>query len=307
MTCKWNGSNQPRIITDRHEDLCTDERCRGCRPCPEPHCRVCAHSHATGTCAECMAETREALHDIARMCGALPEEVEHRGVEGEAMMLLGPVADPEAWGHVTASVSAGRLPKGYVEDGGGEQHPMTTFLSWQMVWRDALEHDDAPDSELTTAVDYLDQTMTYMGGYEYVPFEDFARDLRRCRAHLEAVLHDGEQVDRGAPCMTCGADLQRTWGEGDAADGWKCPRCKRTSSDAQYRFAVWQDYLEKADWLSAKGCVAALAQHEPPVVVVEGTIRSWASKGHLTSKRDGMQTVYSRESLFSHAVAQVVA
>ena len=63
-----------------------------------------------------MAETREALHDIARMCDALPAEVEHRGVEGEAMFLLGPAADPEARGHLEASVAAGRVSPDYLAE-----------------------------------------------------------------------------------------------------------------------------------------------------------------------------------------------
>lgn len=297
MSCRWNGSDQPRTIPGRHEADCADEGCRGCQSCTEPHCRVCYRTHADGTCAECLAETREALHDIARMCGALPDEVESRGIEGEAMMLLGPAADPEARGHLEASVLAGRVPADYLDYGGlarcggtghadGELHPLFVLGTWDMVWRDALDHDDPATAELPNLVDYLDRTMGYMSSFEHVPFEDFARDLRRCHAHLEAVLHDGEQIDRGAPCMTCGVPLERTWGRDAGRDGWRCPRCRQTSTEDQYRFAVMHLHREEADWLTDRDM-------ELRTGVKAGTVREWARRGHVTKRLDSGRVVYS--------------
>ena len=263
MSCKYAGRTNPRIIPGRHHDDC-EGGCDGCLPCPEPHCRVCRYSHAEGSCAECMAETREALHDIGRMCGSLPSEVEHRGSAGEAMMLLGPVADIEARQHVEASYLAGRLPEGWliashgkgcpllaneacVGCAGGERHPSTVLLSWQMVWRDALEHDEAADALLVTAVDYLDRTMTYMGGYPLVPFEDFAHDIRRCRTHLEAVLHAERQGDlANVGCFDCGGDLERRIGKTGFEDHWTCQRCSRRYTSAEYNFALRAKLEESA-------------------------------------------------------------
>jgi hypothetical protein len=279
------AEENPRIIPSRHDDHCTDDACRGCQPCEEPHCRICIVTHVNGTCAECMAETREALHDIARMTDALPEEVEHRGVEGEAMMLLGPVADPEAFGHMSASVAAGRVSPDYLADAIGETHPVWVLGTWDMRWRDALDHDTTELVTLAASVDYLDRTMTYMGGYPHVSFEDFARDLRRCRTHLEAVLHDGEQVDQGAPCMSCGARLERTWGTDAKGDGWSCPRCKQTSTDAQYRFAVMHLHRESAEWLTDRDM-------EIRTGVKAGTVRVWARRGQVEKRRDSERTVY---------------
>ena len=303
MSCKWNGSDRPRTVTGRHGDDCQRDECPGCQPCHQPHCRVCGVAHAAGTCAECMAETRDALHDIARKSGALPEEVENRGINGEAMMLLGPVADIEARQHVEASYLAGRLPEGWIVAAhgkgcpllvneacvgcaGGETHPVTVLLTWQMVWRDALDHDEAGDNELATAVDYIDRTMTYMGGYEHVPFEDFARDLRRCVAHLEAVLHDGEQRDRGAPCMTCNVPLERVWGKDDRHDGWKCPRCKQTSTEDQYRFAVAHLHREEATHLTDRDM-------EIRTGVKAGTVRVWARRGQVERRLDAGRVLYA--------------
>src|SRR5687768_10612164 len=247
--CRWVASNLPRAVPGRHLEECAEELCKGCQPCTERHCRVCGRAHADGTCAECMDETRSTLREIADLCNALPTEAAHRGIESEALMLLGPVADPEARGHVEAAYLSGRLPEGWIEAAhgkdcplltndactgcaGGELHPMIVLGGWDAIWRDALEHDEPSERlTVTAAVDYLDRTMTYMGGYEHVPFEDFARDLRRCRGHLEAVLHDGEQVERGAPCWSCKRALVHVWGPRVIDDRWVCEntRCDEGS------------------------------------------------------------------------------
>ena len=298
MTCRRNGRGNPRTIPGRHNnEPCADD-CPGCQPCTEPHCRICGATHTPGTCPECMAETREALHEIAKMCGALPDEVEARGVEGEAMFLLGPVADPEAIGHMEASVRAGRVPEEYLAEATGDLHPLWVLGTWSMMWVDALEHDTDEMVTIAAATDYLDRNMSYMAGFEHLSFEDFARDLLGCRNHLEAVLHDGEQRDRGAPCMTCSVPLERTWGDDAKGDGWRCPRCKQTSTDDQYRFAVMHLHREEAAWLTDRDMQIRTG-------VKAGTVRSWSREQPKTGevwvrkRRDQERTVY--------AVADVLA
>jgi hypothetical protein len=238
--CKWEASDRPRVIPGRHGGECSNEACAGCAPCPRPHCRVCDVAHDVGTCPECMAASRETLHDIARKCGSLPDEVEHRGVQGEAMFLLGPAANPEARGHLEASVSAGRVSEDYLAAAMGETHPVWVLGTWSMLWRDALDHDDdAAGYELAELVDYLDRTMTYMGGYEHVPFEDFARDLRRCLTHLDSVLHDQAQGDRAnVGCFDCGRSLERKLTRAGFEDVWTCQGCHRRYTYAEYNFAL---------------------------------------------------------------------
>lgn len=296
--CKWVASDQPRVLPGRHDADCPGEACGGCLPCTEPHCSVCRRVHVEGrTCAECKATTREALHDVARMCAALPAEVEHRGTEGEAMMLLGPAADPEAIGHMEASVLAGRVPPDYLEHANHELHPLFVLGSWDAVWRDALEHGEPMERNargklvpvrvtIAGAVTYIDQQLTYMADHEHVPFEDFARDVRRCRTHMESVLHDGEQVDRGAPCMTCNVPLERTWGKDESADGWRCPRCRQTSTEDQYRFAIAHLHRDSAAWLTDRDM-------EIRTGVKAGTVRVWAQRGDVERKRDQGRTVYA--------------
>lgn len=239
MNCKWDGKDRPRIIGGRHNESCADDQCRGCQPCTEPHCRVCGTTHATGTCAECLATARATLHSIAQHCDALPDEVAHRGIDGEAMMLLGPAANPEARGHLEASIAAGRVPPDYLDRADHELHPLFILGCWDMVWRDALEHDETESMDLPGVIDYLDRQMTYMAGYEHVAFEEFADDLRRCETHIRAVLHDQNQGDRAnIGCFECGADIERRLGDDGFEDFWTCTRCRRRYTVAEYNFAL---------------------------------------------------------------------
>lgn len=316
--CRWNGRHEPRVLPGRHLPECPQEaagadltasECPGCLPCPARHCTVCQRVHSDGACPECLAATRDDLAAIRLMCGALPTEVEHRGVNGEAMMLLGASADPEAWQHVQASYLAGRLPEGWFEAShrrdcptlrnepcvgcaGDELHPLTVLGTWEMVWRDFLEHESDAKVTVEESAAYLDRNLAYMAGQDDVPFDDFARDVRRCRGHLEDVLHDGEQRDTGAPCMTCGVALERTWGKDDKGDGWACPRCRQTSTEEQYRFAVMHLHRAEAEWLTDRDM-------EIRTGVKAGTVRSWArdrqdgTAPDVRKRRDSGRTLYA--------------
>jgi hypothetical protein len=230
-----------------------------------------------------MAATRETLHEIGRMCDALPEEVEVRGVEGEAMMLLGPAADPEARGHIQASINVGRIPEDYLEEADGELHPLFVLGTWDMLVRDVLEHDES-DERLTVAIaiDYLDRQLTYLGGFEDLPFEDMARDLRKCANHMERVLHDGEQVETGAPCLSCEkvrlVRTRTTMGE----DRWSCPKCHRESSDDQYRIAIKAEFIDRSPELNLDDMAIR-------VRMSSSTLRRWANV--LRTQAEGEEPV----------------
>jgi hypothetical protein len=176
------------------------------------------------------------------MCDALPKEAEARGVEGEAMNLLGPVADPEARGHLEASVRAGRVPPEYIEVVTGEMHPTFVAERWGSVYREAFDHDEPLGRvDLADELGYLNRNLTYMGAFEWVPFEDLATDLRRCLTHLQAVLHDSDHgVRANIPCFDCGADLERRLGLKGFDDAWTCRGrgCGRKYTIAEYNFAL---------------------------------------------------------------------
>lgn len=323
--CRYDGRENPRLTRDHLED-CEDGACKGCLPCGHAHCRVCGKEHVDGSCVACTGEAREDLHAIRDMCRNLASEVIHRGVDSEAFALLAPAADPEAWGHITTSLKVGRLPVGYLrcdrcknvypceKHADGELHPLFVLASWEDVWREALDHETDARASISEAARYLDQQLTYMAGYEHAPFEDFARDLRRCRNHLESVLHDGEQVEVGAACIKCqekfdigvpqhkcyrGRELPWSTNERPALaheDGWACPRCKRWSNPEQYRMAVRNEHLDRAAWLTD-------LDMEERTGIKAGTVRSWArdDKPLIRKQRHTLRTVYSVDDVFATA------
>lgn len=267
MSCKWNGSDRPRIVAGRHGEECPGD-CTGCLPCPWPHCRRCGREHAEHTCPGCLADVRDDLAAITGMCDALPTEVAHKGVESEAMNLLGPAADPEALGHMRASVNVGRIPADWLEAADDERHPLLVLGTWQQAYAEAFGHVDPARITVHGAASYLDRNLAYAGAEEDVPFEEFARAVAACRAHMERVLHDGEQVETGAPCMTCETvRLQLVRGERD--DRWRCPRCKQESTDAQYQFALKAELLQKAKWLTDADMTLRTG-------IRAGTVREWS-------------------------------
>ena len=319
MSCKYVARDHPRVLVGRHNEDCESGGCSGCQPCSEPHCRVCAKEHADGACAACVGEARDDLTAIRDLCRNLPAEVMHRGVESEAMNMLLPAADPEAWGHVTTSVKVGRLPADYLQcdrcnnpwpcerHADGELHPLFVLATWEQVWRDALDHETDEPATIWGAVAYLDKQLTYMAGYEHAPFEDFASDLSRCRNHVESVLHDGEQRETGAPCLYCSLPLLKIyrgrelpWSTAErqvlaSEDGWACARCPhdvRWSTVKQYTLAVTEEHRKHADWLTADEMALRTK-------VKASTVRSWARDDlRLVRKRlDSGRTTYCVEDV----------
>ena len=303
MSCKWNGSDRPRILADRHDESCNGDDCRGCQPCPWPHCRVCGKDHAEHTCPSCLTDARETLTAIADMCAALPAEVAHKGIDSEAMNLLGPVADPEALGHMRASVNVGRIPADWLEDADHDLHPLLVLGTWMEAYCEAFDHSEPARITVASSASYLDRNLVYASTFVDVPFEDFARNLRQCRTHMERVLHDGEQVETGAPCMTCRVPLRRVyagnelpWSHRDGSkpraneDVWACAKCREWRDDKGYRLNVSELHQNHAEWLTA-------AEVEEMTGVKAPALRKRVERGDLRSRRDSGRTVYDAAAI----------
>ena len=274
--CRWAGSDRGRVLVGRHGDHCPGESCEGCEECTRAHCRVCYRDHSATVCGGCMTAIRDDLADIRRMHAALPTEAIHRGVNGEAMSLLGPVADPEAWGHHEASAKVGRTAEQWT-DGNDYLHPLWVTATWADVYREAFDDPEPATPEVETECAYLNRKLTDIAGYPHVPVEDMARDLRKCRGHLEDVLRDGDRPDTGAPCVQCATRLERHVTD-DGREWWWCGRCKTNLTDDQYRYAVGVAYRANADRLPAGDLADRLGVPLP-------TIRQWTARARVY--RDG--------------------
>jgi hypothetical protein len=285
VTCRFVSSTEPRVVSGRHLTPCAcDVRELGCLPCSEDHCVVCSRMHAKAACTGCLDAARSDLTAIMDLCSSLPAEAVEKGVQSEAMMLVGPVADPEAWRHRATSALFGRIDDSYLEDCrtgrsisdiDDELHPLWVLGTWELVWRDFLDHQTEQSITVASSYAYLDMQIGYMAEQIEPPFDEFARELRGCRAHLENVLHDGIREERGAPCVQCEKPMVRV------GDNWHCRTCRRTATDAEYRFAVGVAYRAHAPHLTA----ADMAER---IGVKASMIRVWGSRGLVRKRgRDG--------------------
>lgn len=283
--CKWAGSENPRVLRDRHDDGCGGEGCGGCLPCPERHCAVCGKEDVTyegrgndQTCAECIGFIRDDLNSILAMSARLLGEAIQRGLNSQAAMLSGPSADPEAWGYRRMSALAGRIDPSWLEDCQDELHPTWVVGTWEMLVREHLCQPATLRLTLTEAVDYLDGHLTRLAHDAEFPIEEIGRDLRACRSHLENVLSDGVRAERTR--VTCTnvecrrrPRLERRYGQEVRNDVWACPSCGMTYNDREYRDA-------HATQLRHKGAERYMPVREAIATLVsqgrgERTVRKW--------------------------------
>lgn len=281
--CRFVSTTEPRVVAGRHLSLCAcDDRELGCLPCPDMHCVVCGRAHAKAACVDCLDAARSDLKAIGDLCASLPAEAVEKGVQSEAMMLLGPASDPEAWRNRATSAMVGRLDASYLEDCRDELHPLWVLGTWEQVWRDHLEHYSEAPVTLYAAHGYLDMQIGYMADQVDPAFDEFARELRGCRAHLENVLRDGIREERShVPCVDCETRLIKVFGEREADDHWSCSHCRRTYTDQEYSRAQ-HFHMEDERGDRFMKVSEALGMIDRP----EQTLRTWMANEKVKLDRD---------------------
>lgn len=316
--CHTPTNNQPPALVGWHTDTCPNTTwhpplawpdCPGCEPCPWDHCTTChvhhRHRHVANdqhTCDSCVRQAREDLDRIVELTNApdwhafdhgtlLDLEAQARGVDSEAAHLAGPTAHPAAWRQ--------RRRHGYhphPDDLTGDNHPLWVLGVQDLLVAEHYDHHRAGRVTVTSAAAYLKTNLTDLARDDDFPFDDLAADVNACRSHLEQVLHADEQRDTGAPCMNCGALLVRAWDVLDSKGvaGWACPRCRQTSTEDQYRFAVMHLAREEADHLTDRDM-------EVRTGVKASTVRSWARSGHVARRLDSGRTVYAVADVLDRA------
>lgn len=337
-TCTYDAERG--WCTPEHLRDCADVACRGCRGCPEDHCQLdgrCAQhvEHEAGiyTCPRCIGRVRRQvgeIHDLYALAeldverrradlGPLLEQAGESGVESEAFNLIGPAADPGQWAErrrrlVQADDGRGWCAwprhEGLSED--DPHHPYAVLGRWDMSCRESY----GPETDLlitvSRSVDYL--TGELLDRFAHTQeFEDFAREISECLSHMQAVLHDSREPEKGAPCPSCPAGskprlvkhyakhlkLKRsevcsaiTCHCGDDQSGhcricaghddtWHCPSdTEHWWSDADYRTRVDGDYVQHAVDLPTRELAERLG-------VPVSTVRRWAGRTYLGTDEHG--------------------
>jgi hypothetical protein len=181
---------------------------------PTRHCtarRSCAQHVGPGehTCARCVGRTRVDIRTIvARSCELLPAAMHGGNVNTETANLAGPAADVEAWmWRKIAARQGGSWHVSLIEDD-DELHPYSVLCRWAMMIAEDYHHDLAT-LDIARAAAYLERQLPRIAQDPEQDFPLFARELRKCRQHLEAVLQDSTAPERGAPCPMCDAPAPR--------------------------------------------------------------------------------------------------
>ena len=228
------------------------------------------------------------LRAIVEMYGNLEDEAISRGDDrdvpgGEALLMLGPVANVEAWQHRFETVETTGGDTDYVVDQTGELAPLLVLATWEDAVRDELDQPTDLRASVQRAADYLRAKITWMvgddenGDANFLAVDALMRDLKRCRSNLEAVLRDGIRHDRGVPCMYCGDRLIKIWGSHPAFDKWECKPCARLIPHGEYLLSVRDDFINNAPELTADDAVIRL-DREGFKDYKATRIRNWGSR-----------------------------
>jgi len=267
MTCRWDRETETYRTNDG-ESCRVDEYGD-----PTHHCtarRTCSWHVAAHelTCARCIAGARRDLRWIGDLSALMLLAAINDGIESEAANLAGPSVDPHGWSerrraqrqHLDTWATLGRITEAQAlharvaleED--DERHPGRVLGTWAMMLTEDYGHDMPCRAAIGWCVDYLDRQLHRVA---HDPEQDFgllARDLRKCRQHLEVVLDNDTRPDKGAPCPACveergtGPRLHRVYAErwqasDDSRDAWTCPANRsHTWSEYDYRLRVADVY-----------------------------------------------------------------
>lgn len=254
--------NGAYFTRNAHRHDCDDAECRGCSPCAGRHCsarKSCTwHVDAADlTCGRCIAGARRDLTWIESLSALLLTQAIADGLESEALSLAGPSVDAEAWSWRKIAAKQGVAWHVSLIEEDDEHHPARVTGTWARMVSEDYGHDMPASAPLSWSAGYLGRMLHRIANDDGQDFALLRAELRKCRQHLEAVLHNDTKPDQGAPCPAChdagmekpprlGRVYAERWqADDDHLDFWRCPRDRRH---------VWTEYdyrLRVADWHNA--------------------------------------------------------
>lgn len=243
MSCRWSSEAGDYLIDGQ--------------PCRRDdygdvthHCtarRTCSVHIGAGdlTCPRCVGRTRSDIRWVQNLAALMLPEALSQGVASEAANIAGPAGDPLvlSW----RRVSHARATSTLIGDGIEETAPTEVLGIWQAMLSEDYGHELPDRITLSSAAAYLDRNLTRIAQDPKQDFPLMAREIHKCRTHLESVLHNSSRPESGAPCPECtsketglGPRLVRNyphWCDDpdctqqyhfatDEADVWVCPKVK---------------------------------------------------------------------------------
>lgn len=177
---------------------------------------------------------------------------------GDALNMLGPAANLEAWDNRYETAERAGFTRGsdYAFDQvDNEDHPLLILASWEDIIRDARQQPTDLKATVKRAADYIRSSIDWMlddssGTRNFMPIAALIVDLEKVRTRLEVVLHDGRQIDRTrVRCINSECDikprLHKVFRAKAAWDFYVCPICRTPYDSEQYLQAKRQNLHEE--------------------------------------------------------------
>lgn len=231
------------------------------------------------------------LTDIATLYRDLPDEAANHADDkmfpgGDALNMAGPAANLEAWEHRHEAAEDRGDPSYAHLQADTELHPLLVLASWEDILRDHRNQPTDLRASVTRAADYISKSLDWAltendyTGINFPPIEAMLTDLRKVRRRMEELLRDGEQVDKGAPCLgdECGGVLLvKNWADDEKRDTWHCPKCHRRYDRMSYYLACRHAALVNSTKLTATQLCALYE-------IKHATLRKWVEREHVAKR-----------------------
>ena len=234
------------------------------------------------TCGRCITSVRRDLRWISELSALMITAAITDGLDSEAANLAGPATDAEAWSWRKVTARQGRAWHASLVEDDDEFHPERVLTVWERMIREDYTHTRAEigcttvaperrdwearvgtdrahqscianhgarcwdvrerSNSIGAAVDYLGRTLHRIANDDEQDFPLLRAELKKCRQHLEAVLHNDTKPERGAPCTECrkighfvrlkreyahwctDEECERMHFDADGSDVWRCPK-----------------------------------------------------------------------------------
>lgn len=216
---------------------------------------------------------------IADMFDALRDEAQTRHSDrefpgGDAMVLLGPGADVEAFGYRQISAMVGRInEEDVVIPLKRDLEPPLSFLaSWTDTIRQQREQPTQLRATISREIDYLRGSIEWMfsidddGQPRFIQVDELAAGLSRVRRRMEDILKDGSRAEfTRVNCIAAECEshprLMKLWAAQVRWDRYRCPACRTEYDRAQFELARAQNlhatfegrYVQPRDAADATG------------------------------------------------------
>ena len=254
MSCRWDRDADEYLLEDgtpcRYDEH--GDRTYHCQAR-----RSCRGHVGFGelTCARCLNRARMDIRAIPGLAALMLPLSLGGSVDSEAVNVLGPAADAEAWSWRKVAARRGGTWHVSLEEDDDELHPYAVLTRWEWMLREDYGQERTTQTSVKDAADYLDSVLHRVAQDAEQDFALLAREIRKVRRHLEAVLRNSHERERGAPCPDCAdldpdkpaprlvreyghwcedVDCDRVHYHDDSGDRWTCPRDRshwRTASE----------------------------------------------------------------------------